>query len=224
MAVLSPEAVAIAARTIRVLTVDACNEAGIGHAGLPLGCAELGTVLFGEVLAHDPARPDWPDRDRFVLSAGHGSMLLYSLLHMSGYAVSADDLRRFHSGEAVLARPVSPWRRAARWVGRHKLPSVAALASLVALAAWGVVGLQVARRERNELRLAVERYQHVRDILGSTDYRLNPLLAHTCEEYDPGDPSGHIFYALHYLQSLAWSQAAERLDAAIGRLRAVLEG
>ncbi len=132
----------------------------------------------------------------------------------------ADDLRRFHSGEAVRARPVSPWRRAARWVGRHKLPSVAALASLVALAAWGVVGLQVARRERTELRSAVERYQHVRDILGSTDYRLNPHLADTCEVYDAGDPSGHIFHALHNLQGLAWSQAAQRLERCIEACRA----
>jgi transketolase len=91
----SAEALALAARTIRVLTVDAVRQAGIGHVGLPLGCAEVGSVLFGEVLRHDPADPAWPDRDRFVLSAGHGSMLLYSLLHLSGYAISSDDLRRF---------------------------------------------------------------------------------------------------------------------------------
>jgi transketolase len=71
------------------------REAGIGHVGLPMGCAEIGTVLFGEFLRHDPSDPDWPDRDRFVLSAGHGSMLLYSLLHLSGYALSLDDLRQF---------------------------------------------------------------------------------------------------------------------------------
>lgn len=90
-----PEAAEFAARTIRVLTVDAVRQAGIGHVGLALGCAEIGTVLFGEVLRHDPTDPDWVDRDRFVLSAGHGSMLLYSLLHLSGYAVSLDDLRAF---------------------------------------------------------------------------------------------------------------------------------
>ncbi len=91
----SPAQIALAARTIRVLTVDAVREAGIGHIGLPLGCAELGTVLFAEELRHDPRDPAWPDRDRFVLSAGHGSMLLYSLLHLSGYAISAQDIRNF---------------------------------------------------------------------------------------------------------------------------------
>jgi len=91
----SPEDLALAAQAIRALTVDAVHQAGIGHVGLPLGCAELGTVLFSEFLCHDPSRPDWPDRDRFVLSAGHGSMLLYALLHLSGYAVSLEDLRDF---------------------------------------------------------------------------------------------------------------------------------
>ena len=84
-----------AATAIRVLTVDAVHEAGIGHVGLPLGCAELGTVLFSEFLKHDPLEPTWFDRDRFVLSAGHGSMLLYSLLHLSGYKVSLADLKQF---------------------------------------------------------------------------------------------------------------------------------
>jgi transketolase len=92
---LSADAIALAAKTIRVLTVDAVRQAGIGHVGLPLGCAELATVLFGEILRHDPADPGWPDRDRFVLSAGHGSMLLYALLHLSGYRISIDDIRRF---------------------------------------------------------------------------------------------------------------------------------
>ena len=91
----SPEAIALAAKTIRVLTVDAVARAGIGHVGLPLGCAEIGAVLFGEFLKHDPSRPDWPDRDRFVLSAGHGSMLLYSLLHLSGYALPMREIRNF---------------------------------------------------------------------------------------------------------------------------------
>jgi len=91
----SSEALSLAANTIRVLTADAVNAAGIGHLGLPLGCAEIGAVLFSEVLRHDPSHPDWPDRDRFVLSAGHGSMLLYSLLHLSGYELEMDEIRRF---------------------------------------------------------------------------------------------------------------------------------
>ncbi len=91
----SAEQIAAAARTIRVLSVDAVRAAGIGHLGLPLGCAEIGVTLFAESLRHDPADPNWPDRDRFVLSAGHGSMLLYSLLHLSGYPLTIDEIRKF---------------------------------------------------------------------------------------------------------------------------------
>ncbi len=106
MSVLSPEAIALAARAIRVLTVDACGRAGIGHVGLPLGCAELGVVLFGEFLKHDPSAPDWPDRDRFVLSAGHGSLLLYSLLHLSGYDLPIEQIREFRQlGSATPGHP-----------------------------------------------------------------------------------------------------------------------
>jgi transketolase len=89
------EAAALAAKTIRILTVDAVRAAGIGHVGLPLGCAEIGVLLFAEFLRHDPRDPRWPDRDRFVLSAGHGSMLLYSLLHLSGYDLPMEQIRRF---------------------------------------------------------------------------------------------------------------------------------
>ena len=83
------------ANTVRGLAVDMVETANSGHPGLPLGCAEIGAVLFGEVLKYDPSVPDWSDRDRFVLSAGHGSAWLYSLLHLSGYDLSLDDLKRF---------------------------------------------------------------------------------------------------------------------------------
>ncbi|HEY6878335.1 MAG TPA: transketolase, partial [Polyangiales bacterium] len=91
----APQALHAAATALRVLTVDAVRAAGIGHVGLPLGCAEIGSVLFSEFLKHDPADPKWFDRDRFVLSAGHGSMLLYGLLHLSGYQVSLEDISQF---------------------------------------------------------------------------------------------------------------------------------
>ena len=91
----SVEAITRAATTIRVLTVDAVGQARSGHIGLPLGCAEMAVVLFGEYLRHDPAHPEWADRDRFVLSGGHGSMLLYSLLHLSGYALAMDQIQGF---------------------------------------------------------------------------------------------------------------------------------
>jgi len=83
------------ANIIRGLSADAVQRAESGHPGMPIGCAEIGAVLYGKVMKHDPQKPDWPDRDRFVLSAGHGSMLLYSLLHLSGYDLSLDELKKF---------------------------------------------------------------------------------------------------------------------------------
>jgi len=83
------------AHTVRVLAADAIEQAKSGHPGLPLGCAEIGTAIFAEVLRHDPSDPRWPNRDRFVLSAGHGSMLLYALLHLSGYDLPMEELKRF---------------------------------------------------------------------------------------------------------------------------------
>jgi transketolase len=83
------------ANTIRGLSTDAIDAANSGHPGLPLGCADIAAVLFGSELRHNPANPDWLGRDRFVLSAGHGSMLLYSALHVSGYALPLEDLKKF---------------------------------------------------------------------------------------------------------------------------------
>ncbi len=81
--------------TIRVLSIDAIEKANSGHPGLPMGAAPMGYTLWLRHLAIDPAAPAWPDRDRFVLSAGHGSMLLYSLLHLSGFAVTMEDIKNF---------------------------------------------------------------------------------------------------------------------------------
>jgi transketolase len=81
--------------TIRTLTIDAIEQSNSGHPGLPLAMAPLAYLLFAEVMDHDPADPLWPDRDRFVLSAGHGSMLLYAALHLSGYDLSLDEIKRF---------------------------------------------------------------------------------------------------------------------------------
>ncbi|AEJ18415.1 transketolase [Gracilinema caldarium] len=83
------------ALSVRSLSMDAIQKANSGHPGLPLGAAELGAILYGEILRHDPSDPAWVDRDRFVLSAGHGSMFLYSLLHLSGYPISLDDIKSF---------------------------------------------------------------------------------------------------------------------------------
>ncbi|MGP1475209.1 MAG: transketolase [Treponema sp.] len=83
------------ASSIRSLSMDAIQKANSGHPGLPLGAAELAAVLYGEILKHNPADSKWADRDRLVLSAGHGSMLLYSILHLSGYKISIDDIKSF---------------------------------------------------------------------------------------------------------------------------------
>lgn len=83
------------ALSVRALSMDAIQDAKSGHPGLPLGCADMGSVLFGEIMKHNPANSSWEDRDRFVLSAGHGSMLLYSLLHLTGYKLSLDDIKQF---------------------------------------------------------------------------------------------------------------------------------
>lgn len=83
------------ANTVRILSMDAVQKADSGHPGLPLGCAELGAYLWGEEMHYNPANPNWLNRDRFVLSAGHGCMFLYSLLHLSGYKVSLDDIKKF---------------------------------------------------------------------------------------------------------------------------------
>ena len=83
------------ALSVRSLSMDAIQKAKSGHPGLPLGAAELAAVLYGEIMKHNPADSSWVDRDRFVLSAGHGSMLLYSILHIAGYKVSMDDIKTF---------------------------------------------------------------------------------------------------------------------------------
>ena len=81
--------------TLRFLSVDMVQKANSGHPGLPLGAAPMAYVLWTRFLKHHPKNPLWPDRDRFVLSAGHGSALLYSLLHVTGYDLSLDDIKQF---------------------------------------------------------------------------------------------------------------------------------
>src|SRR2546430_16990583 len=85
----------LAINTIRTLSIDAVQKANAGHPGLPMGAAPMAYTLWQRHLKHDPRAPQWFDRDRFVLSAGHGSMLLYSLLHLTGYDLPLDELKRF---------------------------------------------------------------------------------------------------------------------------------
>jgi len=87
--------------TIRLLAVDAIQKANSGHPGMPMGVAPIGYLLYKKIMKHNPANPKWKNRDRFVLSGGHGSMLLYSLLHLSGYEVSLDDLKNFRQWGSI---------------------------------------------------------------------------------------------------------------------------
>lgn len=87
--------------TIRLLSAEAVEKAKSGHPGMPMGAATMAYVLWSRFLRHNPAHPAWPDRDRFVLSAGHGSMLIYSLLHLTGYAVTLEDLQQFRQWKST---------------------------------------------------------------------------------------------------------------------------
>src|SRR6188472_1882860 len=85
----------LAVDTIRTLSIDGVQQANSGHPGAPMGMAPMTYALWTRHLRHAPTNPAWPNRDRFVLSAGHASMLLYTLLHLTGYGVSLDDLKSF---------------------------------------------------------------------------------------------------------------------------------
>ena len=102
----------LAVNTIRGLAMDGVQQANSGHPGAPMGMADVAYVLWMEFLQHDPQEPEWNNRDRFVLSAGHGSMLLYSLLHLFGYPMPLDELKRFRQwGSATPGlETVSVWR------------------------------------------------------------------------------------------------------------------
>lgn len=85
----------LAVNTIRFLSADGVQKANSGHPGLPMGTAAIAFTIWTRHLRHNPKNPKWPNRDRFILSGGHGSMQLYSLLHLTGYDLSLDDLKNF---------------------------------------------------------------------------------------------------------------------------------
>src|SRR5258708_30923519 len=95
------------ANALRALAMDAVEQAKSGHPGMPMGMADIATVLFTQFLRFDPEAPDWPDRDRFILSNEHGSMLLYGLLHLLGYAdMTLDELKHFRQlGSRTAGHP-----------------------------------------------------------------------------------------------------------------------
>jgi transketolase len=102
---------------IRALAMDAVQQANSGHPGAPMGMAEIAEVLWRRHLRHNPANPHWADRDRFVLSNGHGSMLIYALLHLTGYDLSIDDLK---FRQLSRARRATPSRLHARRRNHHR--------------------------------------------------------------------------------------------------------
>ncbi|MCZ6805336.1 MAG: transketolase [Deltaproteobacteria bacterium] len=126
----------LAIKTIRGLSMDAVQAASSGHPGTPMALAPLGWVLFSELRRHDPANPDWPDRDRFVLSCGHASMLQYALLHLSGYPLSLDDIRHFRQwGSLTPGHPES-----------HLTPGVEATTGPLGQGIGNAVGMAMAER------------------------------------------------------------------------------
>ena len=127
----SPEQTRHMANAIRALSMDAVQKANSGHPGLPMGAADVATVLFTQFLKFDAADPHWADRDRFILSAGHGSMLLYSLLHLTGYAdMTLDEVKNFRqmgaktAGHPEFGHATASRRRPARWAKASPTPWV----------------------------------------------------------------------------------------------------
>jgi len=102
----TPEVDQLAVNTIRMLAVDAVQKANSGHPGMPMGMADCAHILWSRILKYDPQYPQWPNRDRFVLSAGHGSMLLYAMLHLAGYDVTIKDIKDFRQwGSRTAGHP-----------------------------------------------------------------------------------------------------------------------
>jgi transketolase len=128
------------ANAIRALAMDAVEAANSGHPGMPMGMADVATVLFQDYLKYDPADPKWPDRDRFVLSAGHGSMLLYALLHLTGYArPTIDDIRTFRQvGSPCAGHPEN-----------FELPGVECTTGPLGQGLAMAVGMAIAERHLN---------------------------------------------------------------------------
>ena len=120
------------ANAIRALSMDAVQRANSGHPGMPLGMADIAQALWGDFLKHNPANPHWFDRDRFVLSNGHGSMLLYSVLHLTGYPLGIEDLKRFR--QLGSRTPGHPEREPALGIETTTGPLGQGLASAVGMA------------------------------------------------------------------------------------------
>src|SRR5262245_49215869 len=131
-----PDLDQLAINTIRFLAADAVQQANSGHPGLPMGAAPMAYVLWTRHLKHSPTNPHWPDRDRFVLSAGHGSMLLYALLHLTGYDLPLSEIKAFRQwGSRTPGHPES-----------HLTPGVEATTGPLGQGTANAVGMAMAER------------------------------------------------------------------------------
>ena len=130
------------ANAIRALAMDAVEAANSGHPGMPMGMADAATALFTRHLKYDPADPHWPDRDRFVLSAGHGSMLIYALLHLTGYAQpTIEDIEHFRQlGSPCAGHPEN-----------FELPGIETTTGPLGQGLAMAVGMAIAERHLNAL-------------------------------------------------------------------------
>jgi transketolase len=133
---VNPELATLSINTIRTLAIDAIQKANSGHPGLPMGCAPMAYVLWQRHLKYDPRAPQWFDRDRFVLSAGHGSMLIYGMLHLAGYDLSLDDIKQFRQwGSKTPGHP--------EW---HLTPGVEATTGPLGQGTANAVGMAIAEK------------------------------------------------------------------------------
>jgi transketolase len=148
--------------TIRTLSMDMVQKANSGHPGLPMGMAPAAYLLFAEVMDHNPADPHWPDRDRFVLSAGHGSALLYSVLHLSGYDLPLEQLERFRQWESLT--PGHPERDRV-----HVTPGVEVTTGPLGQGFANGVGMAIAERFLRERYGAEVQDHHIYAIVSDGD-------------------------------------------------------
>lgn len=160
------------ANTIRGLTIDAVQKANIGHPGMPMGTADIATVLWTKFLKFNPADPHWPDRDRFVLSAGHGSMLIYSLLYLTGYELAMDELEQFRQwGSKTPGHPES-----------HLTPGVETTTGPLGQGLSNAVGLALAERwlANHFNRLGHEIVNHFTYVIASDGDLMEGVSHETC--------------------------------------------
>merc|ERR1719271_276400 len=130
----------VLARDARGLAIDAISAANSGHMGLPLGCAEIGANLWGKNLQYNPDEPQWLNRDRFILSAGHGSMFIYAWLHMSGYDLPLEELKNFRQHHSMTpGHPEFP-------SSQHNTPGIEATTGPLGQGVANAVGMAVAAK------------------------------------------------------------------------------